>query len=267
MTAGASPTPFDTDTAVTLTAPGTYAAELAEHWNVILGPNGGYLAAVVARAMTEEVADPTRGLRSITVHYLRRPEFGPVSLDVEVLRTGRSLSSVSATMRQGDQPICTALAAFSVPWDSPVAWARTMPETARVDNSDPAWSPPTHIGNFDTELHVDAPLFSGEGSSRTAGWIRTVEPRPLDGIELVAISDALPPAIFPRVSDRMAVPTIDLTVHIRAALPHAGLAVDDRIYAEFTTDHVADGFIEEDGTMWAPDGTLLAQSRQLAIAR
>ncbi len=267
MTADSSPTPFDTDTAVTLTAPGSYTAALAERWNVVLGPNGGYLAAVVARAMTEEVDDPARGLRSITVHYLRRPEFGPVSVDVEILRSGRSLSNLAATMRQDDRPICTALAAFSVPWESPVAWAREMPEQVEAALADPGWSPPTHIGNFDADLLVDGPLFSGTGSSRTAGWIRTVEPRPLDAIELVAISDALPPAIFPRVSDRMAVPTIDLTVHIRAPLPLAGLAVDDRIYAEFTTDHVADGFIEEDGTMWAPDGTLLAQSRQLAIAR
>ena len=234
---------------------------------MILGPNGGYLAAVVARAMTEQVDDETRGLRSITVHYLRRPEFGSVVIDVDILRTGRSVSSVAATMHQDERPICTALAAFSVPWDSPVAWARAMPEQVEAARADPDWSPPTHIGNFDADLLVDGPLFSGTGSSRTAGWIRTAEPRPLDPIELVAISDALPPAIFPRVHDRMAVPTIDLTVHIRATLPLAGMDVDDRIYAEFTTEHVADGFIEEDGTMWAPDGTLLAQSRQLAIAR
>ena len=73
--------------------------------------------------------------------------------------------------------------------------------------------------------------------------------------------------MFPRITDHVAVPTIDLTVHIRSPLPHPGLADDDRVLALFRTDHAADGFIEEDGLIFAPDGTLLAQSRQLAIAR
>ena len=28
---------------------------------------------------------------------------------------------------------------------------------------------------------------------------------------------------------------------------------------------IAEGFLEEDGEVWAPDGTLIAQSRQLAV--
>jgi hypothetical protein len=35
--------------------------------------------------------------------------------------------------------------------------------------------------------------------------------------------------------------------------------------ARMSTRVVHDGFFEEDGVIWAPDGTVLAQSRQLAI--
>lgn len=62
-------------------------------------------------------------------------------------------------------------------------------------------------------------------------------------------------------------PTVDLTVHIRATLPLVDPPADDRVYLETTTDHVADGFAEEDGAMWTADGRLLALSRQLAITR
>ena len=62
-------------------------------------------------------------------------------------------------------------------------------------------------------------------------------------------------------------PTVDLTVHIRASLPLVDPPDDDRVYAECNTLHVADGFAEEDCHIWSADGTLLAQSRQLAITR
>jgi acyl-CoA thioesterase len=56
-------------------------------------------------------------------------------------------------------------------------------------------------------------------------------------------------------------PTIDLTIHFRAPLP-----IDDGLLlARFRTRLVRDGFFEEDGQLWAPDGTLVAQSRQLGL--
>ena len=53
---------------------------------------------------------------------------------------------------------------------------------------------------------------------------------------------------------------------IRATLPHRGMAADDYCLVEFRSSLSAAGFWEEDGRIWAPDGTLLAQSRQLALA-
>ena len=49
-------------------------------------------------------------------------------------------------------------------------------------------------------------------------------------------------------------------MHIRAPLPVKG-----PLLARFTTKLVRDGFFEEDGELWAQDGTLVAQSRQLAL--
>ncbi|MEZ5168714.1 MAG: DUF368 domain-containing protein [Acidimicrobiales bacterium] len=52
---------FDVDTAVTPLGDGRYSAHLLDRWNIVAGPNGGYLAAILARAMTETVDDPSRG--------------------------------------------------------------------------------------------------------------------------------------------------------------------------------------------------------------
>ncbi len=70
-----------------------------------MGPNGGYLAAIVLRAMVAEVGEGEREPRSLTLHYLRPPADGPVHIAVTVERAGRSLSSVTARLEQ-DGRVC-----------------------------------------------------------------------------------------------------------------------------------------------------------------
>lgn len=258
---------FDADTSLAQLDEHRYGTTLLDTWNIVAGPNGGYLAALLARAMTNSVGEPQRGLRSLTVHYLARPEFDDVEIAVDIVRQGRSLSTLQATMSQGDRLICSSIAAFSVPWESKETWslplsAYASDEGIRSDGP----RPPVHQ-NWSGAPIIDAPFFSGEGSSRVGQWIRAMKPRPLDAIELVAIADAVPPAGFPRMTEPAAMPTVDLTVHIRASLPLIDPPEDDRVYAECTTHHVADGFADDDCNIWAADGRLLAQSRQLAITR
>jgi acyl-CoA thioesterase len=55
--------------------------------------------------------------------------------------------------------------------------------------------------------------------------------------------------------------TVELTVHIRARPTPGWFA------CKATTRFVIDGYHEEDFEIWTPDGTLIAQSRQLASLR
>jgi hypothetical protein len=85
---------------------------------------------------------------------------------------------------------------------------------------------------------------------------------PVDAALVVALTDAWIPAPFVVKREPFAAPTIDLTVHIRAPLP----LPPQPVLGEFTSTVSRDGFFEEDGLLWTPDGRLLAQSRQLALA-
>ncbi len=98
--------------------------------------------------------------------------------------------------------------------------------------------------------------------------LRFAIPRRPDYLALAAYCDGLPPAIFTTVPDPAAirgVPTVDLTIHFRADLDRIRLPHDTWCLVHFRTHCAAEGFIEEDGEVWSPDGTLLAQSRQLAV--
>lgn len=262
-------TRFQRDTAVEAVEQGRYSARLDPAWGVQRGPNGGYLAAIILRAMTHAVDDPARAPRSLTVHYASPPEEREVHVRTSIERAGRSLTSVSARMMQDDRLIALAVAAFSLPRPGPEFCDLTPPEVPAPDMiAAPIIAPeaPAIAHRWDVRWAVGEHPFEGEQSHEAVGggWIRLEEPQPLDAMAVAALTDAWIPPVFSRMREPLVVPTIDLTVHFRAALPHATTPDDGFLLAVFRTHAAAEGFLEEDGQVWSSDGTLLAQSRQLA---
>jgi acyl-CoA thioesterase len=275
--AGTPPTTkFDRDTAVWREGESgsetVFGAEVAPDWRAGRGPHGGYLAAMLLRALIESVSDAERAPRSLTIHYARAPEPGPVRITTVLEREGRSLSTLSARMHQGDELVALVLGAFSVPWGGPEISDMRMPE---VDPPDPSregvklieQGGPEFARRIVLQPRMDGrPFDGGEQPMEVRGWIGLAEPRPIDALSLAFFSDALIPAPFMRMTEFAAVPTIDLTVHFRA---HMRLQPDadprELCLAQTTTELIHDGFFVEDGLIWATDGTLLAHSRQLAI--
>ncbi|MBM3676078.1 MAG: thioesterase family protein [Actinobacteria bacterium] len=262
---------FDCETAVTEIADGTYEAEMAPGWWVVRGPNGGYLAAVILRALTETVSDPARAPRSLTVHYASSAREGRVNLTTVRERVGRSLTTCSCRMEQDGRLVALAVAAFSLPRPGVEFCDVAMPQVPGPDRivavRTPADAPPI-ARRYDIRWAIGRPPGFDDPPAGTravaGGWIRLPEARPVDALLAAAMTDGWIPPMFGRVREPVVVPTVDLTIHFRAELPHPGLAVDDFVLASFRTNVASDGFLEEDGEIWAPDGTLLAQSRQLA---
>ena len=273
-------TKFDRDTAVWREAssgPETvFGAEVAPDWRAGRGPHGGYLAAMLLRALVESVGDETRAPRSLTIHYARAPEPGPVRISTVLEREGRSLSTLSARMHQGEELVALALAAFSVPWGGPEIDDVRMQDVEPPDPSREGVKLIEHGGpefarHIVLQPRIEGRPFAGAGQPmEIRGWLGLAEPRPIDALSLAFFSDALIPAPFMHLSEPAAVPTIDLTVHFRERMPRpaAGGTEPDPLelcLAMTRTELIHDGFFVEDGTIWASDGTLLAQSRQLAI--
>ena len=258
--------------------PVSYAAEVSPRWRAGRGPHGGYLAAMLTRALIETVDEPARAPRSLTIHYARAPRPGPVRIETAIERAGRSLSTLSARLEQEGALIALALAAFSIPWSGPELADGEMPSVPGPDckRETPAelserieqGSAPQFLRQMVIQPRIGALPFSGAGGPMEVGaWLGIHDAtRPIDAISLALFSDALFSPPFGRLRGRATSPTVDLTVHFRTRLPRpealdpAGLC-----FARFSSRLVREGFFEEDGLLWAADGTLLAQSRQLAI--
>jgi acyl-CoA thioesterase len=267
---------FDRDTAVRReegsASTGVFTAEVSPAWRAGRGPHGGYLAAMLLRALTETVSDPARTPRSLTVHYARAPEPGPVRIHTVLERGGRSLSTLSARMERDGSLIALALAAFSVPWSAPEISDLQMPDVAPPD--------PARVSG--TLLHPAAPPFTrhlvlqprigavpftdSEHPIEIGAWLGLAHPRALDALSLAFFSDALFPASFIRLHEPAVAPTVDLTVHFRVSMPRSVHPDPEELcLARFATRVIHDGFFEEDGVIWAADGAVLVQSRQLGI--
>jgi acyl-CoA thioesterase len=267
----ASP-PFDfaAETAVGALGDGRFASRIGPKWDVIRGPNGGYIAAIILRALLAAVDDPARSPRSLTIHYTAPPTEGAITIDSTLERVGRSQTNASARVEQDGRLIAIALGAFSIPRAGPELRDLEMPSCPAPESLDTMITPddaPPIARRWERRWTIGAPPVLGAPTAAPAeygGWIRLPERQLLEAPAIAAVTDAWLPPIFARTGLALFVPTIDLTIHFRATVPLPAATPDDFVFARFRTGTAAEGFMEEDGEVWGVDGTLLAQSRQLA---
>ena len=286
----AAPRAFDDATAIRALGDGRFAADVDLGWAAPTAANGGYLAAIVVRAVLAHT-DPrgTLRLRSLTLHYLRPVGAGELALEVETIRAGRRITSVRVTALQEGRAAITALAALAVPhleaagtWlPSPPAAAPAPPREAprlpaerwRRDDAE-HWLEAHELAPAITHRVQLAPRFggvpfsgraprAGEGP-QTGGWITLPEPHRVDAAYVALCADVWWPPGFEPLDRPAVAPTIDLTIHFRADIPPQGLP-DQPVLGWYRSSTARDGLVEEDGLLFLGDGTLLAHSRQLAI--
>lgn len=264
-------TAFDEATAVTRSNDDVFEGHIAPGWMVVRGPHGGYITSIILRALTERLADPGRAIRSFTTHFVAAPTEGDVTVHTTIERSGGTMSFLSARMEQDGKVMATSLAVFSTPWegfsfDDTVMPDVVSPENAlKIPDDDP--NVPQFLRNFDMRFCIgQPPLFQGADEALLGGWYRLRDPQTVDAIVAATLLDAWAPPPMPRATEMIICPTIDLTMHFRTALPLDGAAPGDFYLGRFSSTLARDGFFEEDGVLWAADGTLIANSRQLALA-
>ena len=239
---------------------------MAGGWSTPRGPLGGYVMAIVMRGLELAVDDAERQARSVTMHFLRPPAPGPVFVSATVERTGRSLTSVSGRLEQDGKLLGLALGAYSKPWEGPLLDELPMPMVAAPDGESSGGPlsdriPPEFTERMVMQHRFGDPYFTRSERAETGGWLGLREERPIDALAVAVLADAWFPAPWPRLSALAPAPTIDLTVHFRSPLPAKG----PLLLGRFNSRYVRDGFFEEDGVLWSPDGAVVAQSRQLGL--
>jgi acyl-CoA thioesterase len=250
----------------------TTSQQLEAAWNIGDKPNGGYVMAASARRLWD--ATQAAGANqphpiTVSTHYMRPCDVGAYEHSAEVLRIGRTVSTAQGSLTQGGKVRVHTLATFGdVSSGGGLSHERGGPPdlppidecVERGDGFGPTMATP--LGDVvETRLHPGTGWIHAAptGIPRVSGWTRFRDGQPPDPWSLLFFADALPPTMFELLPERVWVPTIELTVHVRA------LPTSMWLKASFVTNHVTNGRFEEDGELWDDNGTLVAQSRQLAM--
>jgi len=261
---------FSAVTAVTQREPGRFSAEVDPEWTIGAKPNGGYLLSMLARAATSMSGHDH--VIAASAHYLHSPEPGPVRIEAELLRAGRSASQLRARMEQDGRACVEALiTASQLAADAAPYWDRGLPERSQSGYADcPRLIPSLPNGirvaimeQIEVRLEPGSRGFtagrpSGRGELR--GWLALPAAEAFDPAALLFAVDAFPPATFD-IEFSGWVPTLELTVYVRAVPVPGPVRVLQRAQL------IDAGRVDESCFVWDTSGRLVAQGTQLAGIR
>ena len=258
---------FDDEIRVSAAGAGRWTGRIHPGYNIGANPNGGYLLAIAAAALRAAAPGHPDPL-SLTAHYLKPglPE-ADCSVEVALLRAGRSLSTLRATLAQHDGARLELLAAMGDLGPGADATLEPSPPELPPPEACTPRSPGEQgvalpiLERLEVRLHPDEARAGSAGQAQVTGWIRFRDGREPDPIAALLFADAFPPAVFGLLGAVGWVPTVELTVQLRRR-PAPGWMI-----ARFRTTDLADGRLIEDGMLWDARGRLVAQSRQLALVR
>lgn len=259
---------------------GRYVATIDPTWTLAMVPQGGVVAAIAARAMATELAcgagavgdAAPQPLRSIHGVFVSPVPDGPVEVDVQVLRRGRSVSQVQATVhRPGAATGFTVIGAFGGERTGPATFTELVPPDVADPEELPSFRnpPPPEAGIEDWRVLpfwaciVDGRPAMGHApwdpsprtAAETANWYR-FEDQPmgdgdrLDPLALLVMADMMPGSVFERIGrteQRWFSPSIDLTVHLGSTSPHPGW-----VLAHNRAHWAGDGYASVESALWAP---------------
>lgn len=246
---------------------GRFTGTVGEDWTQGRTAFGGVVVTAALRALGSLV-DPARTLRAAQVVFTGPISPGTFEAGVSVLRAGRSVTFTEARVEQQGRDCVRVLADHAAPRSTAVQVAPpSRPAAAAPDALQPLpYIPgitPEFTRHFDYRWTAEEFPFSGAARAHVQGWIRPHGEGVVDAACLASLVDAWPPPVITLLDGPAPVSTICWQLHLLCDPPACGVPAagwwffDDRAVAADA------GYADTEGLLWAPDGRLMATSRQL----
>ena len=235
-------------------------------------PHGGYLLALMNKAMTQVLPHPS-AINS-NVYYLDRTEPESAELHVEVFRTskGSSMGQVKLIQKNKIRCLYSALCSDFDYMKGYSGLSTPLPEIVKTVKQDAfkvmhyenlgLGSTPAFIQQLNMSVHPDHAWWDRDISSdlaeaRCSAYLE-LEGGIADTFVLSYLADILPPVVQNKYGSLGWIPTLALSCNIRQ-LPQTNLLFIDGLAKD-----ISNGYFEQDCCIWDMNGNLVATSRQLA---
>jgi acyl-CoA thioesterase len=268
---------------------GRYSGAIDDSWSVRPLPQGGIVTALAVQTMATELSEPGQRLRTLHTAYVAPVAHGPVEVDVEVLRRGRSMSQARAEVRNpGSDHGHLTTAVFGstrrgfeftdlappkelVPLSDARSFRDPLPTGVEKFPPTPFWDSRVEgraaLGHFPWEEYV--PERAEHGTWYHLDDSPMDDLGVLDPLALIVFADTMPGAVAEKIGpgerNGWFGPSVDLTVHLLDACR------SEWVLAHNCARHAGDGYASVDVALWdlGPLGTdparLVAYATQLCF--
>lgn len=237
---------------------------VGEDWLQGRGMYGGLIAGVGNEVM-RRLVPADRPLRSLQTTFVGPATAGTWRIDARILRVGRAVTVARCDILDGDQIAATLTGVYGLARPSAISIKPASSAAPRsVDEiNEVRFLPdriPPFVQHFAIRWSKGAKPFSGTRSASIA-FIRHRDPAPTTESHIVALVDCIPPSAVSMMTApapfSSLVWTLELFEHDYGFAPDAWWRIDTDI------DAATEGYVNQTGLLYDPNGRPVALSRQL----
>jgi acyl-CoA thioesterase len=241
---------------------GLYEVQSIRQWSQGRTLYGGLTTATCVAVAMRAFPDlpPLRSVQTV----FSGPAAGLLKLRATLLRQGRNSAIIRVDMHSEDATAASVLLTFAAAKESHIVHSGlTMPVMPSPDQCEPLFGAenraPRFASNFDIRLAAGQRPISGSSETRCAAWVKfRNRPETDDALALVALADALPPAVIAQYSGPSRISSMTWNLDILKTAGH-----DSWKLLQSTSEWAADGYSSQAMSLWDSDGTALAVGRQI----
>lgn len=227
---------------------------------------GGLVAAMVLKSMRGHVPEE-RMIRSLLFSFVGPVNANPFIIQTQVLRSGKSVTTVEAKVIQNGNICSSAVGSFGGDRDSkiqiaPIEHIKMIEPTKALELPYIDGMTPSFTRHFDYRWAIGELPFTGKGGKELGGWINFREETDCLSEEwLLALADAWPTPVLSKLKEPAAASTLTWALEF-VHLDRDTCSENEWWAYHCVVDSAERGYAHERSTVWDPEGRLALFSQQ-----